>query len=257
MQMVLGFHGRGRIMELRHGSTTSRPRPTPPGRVQYNSINKTQISQSSTPVHRTYKINPKPTLTPIHKINTQTDTKSTQNQPQHQYTKSTHKQTQNQPEVMIYLTPLTTTTPEERRKRSASLGRDRQTQAEIGKPSHRINHHHAEIGKPKPPNQPVLPSTTTFQLQTQAPRFVLQEKTEREERAQREERARTKRKESTELKREKKSSEMRGKEKIRGFILDGPMPRKSFFNWIQNIYKVYSSFSFVKSYCTFCKKIWR
>jgi hypothetical protein len=37
-------------------------------------------------------------------------------------------------------TPLTTTTSEERRKRSASLGRDRQTQA--------------EIGKPKPPNQP-------------------------------------------------------------------------------------------------------
>jgi hypothetical protein len=37
-------------------------------------------------------------------------------------------------------TPLTTTTLEERRKRSASLGRDLQTQA--------------EIDKPKPPNQP-------------------------------------------------------------------------------------------------------
>jgi hypothetical protein len=47
---------------------------------------------------------------------------------------------------------------------------------------------------------------------------VLQQKTEREER---EERARTERRESTELKREKKSSEMRGKEKMRVFILGG------------------------------------
>jgi hypothetical protein len=84
---------------------------------------------------------------------------------------------------------------------------------------------------------------------------VLQQKTEREERAQREERARTERRESTELKREKKSSEMKGKEKIRGFILGGPTLRKSFFNRIQNRYKVYSNFSFVKRYCTLFKKI--
>jgi hypothetical protein len=58
-------------------SWSSDTAPPPPGRDQHGSIYKTQIIQSSTPVHRTYKINPKPTSTPVHKINTQTDTKST------------------------------------------------------------------------------------------------------------------------------------------------------------------------------------
>jgi hypothetical protein len=50
-------------------------------------------------------------------------------------------------------TPLTTTTPEERRKRSASLGEIGKPRPRLASPSHRINHHHTEIGKPKPPNQ--------------------------------------------------------------------------------------------------------
>jgi hypothetical protein len=63
---------------------------------------------TSTPVDR-HKINPKPTSTPVHK--------QTQNQPKTNLNTSTqnqHTNRQNQPEVMIYLTPLTTTTPEER-----------------------------------------------------------------------------------------------------------------------------------------------
>ena len=96
--------------------------------------------------------------------------------------------------------------------------------------------HHAEIGKPKPPNQPVLSSTTTsFRASIEN----------------------SKRRESTEKKREKKSNEMREKEKNRRYILDGPRRRNVIFNQIQSVYKVHSSFSFVKSYCTLCKKIWR
>jgi hypothetical protein len=53
-------------------------------------------------------------------------------------------------------------------------------------------------------------------------------------------------------KKEKKSDEMRLGEKNRQYILGGLGPANSFFNRIQNVYKVYSSFS-VKSYCILCK----
>jgi hypothetical protein len=56
-------------------------------------------------------------------------------------------------------------------------------------------------------------------------------------------------------KREKKSDEMRLREKNKQYILSGPSPANSFFNRIQNVYKVYNNFLFVKSYCTLCKKI--
>jgi hypothetical protein len=133
---------------------------------------------------------------------------------------------------MIYLTPLTTTMPEERRKRdlqkitqyiekinprSASPTTESSapllttttprsgspttessaqplttTTLRSGSPSHRINHHHA--GKPKPPpNQPV----SCFNRKPKRP------KEQREKREQREERA-------NEKKREKFSEEMRG-----------------------------------------------
>ena len=156
MQMVLGFHGRGRIIELRHSSTTSRPRPTPLGRDQHGSIYKAQIIQSSTPVHRTYKINPKPTLTPVHKINTQTDTKSTRNQPQHKYTKSTHQ-----------INPKHTSTPVHKthtsRPRSTNPSRDRQAQPLNQPPPRRDRqaqatestslavNHHFPTANPSPP----------------------------------------------------------------------------------------------------------
>ena len=142
MQMVLGFHGRGRIIELRHSSTTSRPRPTPLGRDQHGSIYKAQIIQSSTPVHRTYKINPKPTLTPVHKINTQTDTKSTRNQPQHQYTKSTHQ-----------INPKHTSTPVHKthtsRPRSTNPSRDRQAQP-LNQPPPRRDRQAQPLNQPPP-----------------------------------------------------------------------------------------------------------
>ena len=135
---------------------------------------------------------------------------------------------------MIYLTPLTTTTPEERRReigrkspgtqkinprstspttessapplttttlRSGSPTTESSAQPlttttpRSGSPSHRINHYHA--GKPKPPpNQPVL----CFNRKPKRP------KKQREKREQREERA-------NEKKREKFSEEMRGERK--------------------------------------------
>jgi hypothetical protein len=91
----------------------------------------------------------------------------------------------------------------------------------------------------------VVLSLYVLQSQTEAQaRFMLQQKTKREHR-------------STERRERKKSDEMRLREKNRQYILGGPDPANSFFNRIQNVYKVYSSFSFVKSYCTLCKKIWR
>jgi hypothetical protein len=59
-------------------------------------------------------------------------------------------------------------------------------------------------------------------------------------------------KKGKEKKREKKSDENERKEKKTDDIYSGV---KSFFNQIQNRYKVYSSFSQMKSYCTLCKKI--
>ena len=109
-------------------------------------------------------------------------------------------------------------------------------------PSHRINHH---VGKPKPSNQPVLPSTTTFPTQT----FPFRASTYPKRKES------TKRRESTEKKREKKSEEMRGKEKNRVYILSDPSRRNFILIRIQSKYKVYSNFLFVKSYCTLCKKI--
>ena len=91
-----------------------------------------------------------------------------------------------------------------------------------------VNHHHA--GKPKPP------------------RFVLQQKTQRG-------------RESTEgkkemRKREKNSDEMRGERKFQMKLEErSVVPRREIDFLIK--YKVYSSFSFVKSYYTLCKTIWR
>jgi hypothetical protein len=47
-------------------------------------------------------------------------------------------------------------------------------------------------------------------------------------------------KKGKEKKREKKSDEMRGKEKNKFHILGGPTVQKCFFNRIQSVYKVYS-----------------
>jgi hypothetical protein len=176
---------------------------------------------------------------------------------------------------MIYLTPLTTTTPEERRR---EIGKNRYTenQLEIGKPNHRINcsavnHHHAEIGKPNhrinhhqplttttprsgspshrinhhhagkpkpPPNQPV----SCFNRKPKRP------KEQREKREQREERA-------NEKKREIFGRNERRERKIRNkYQLVGGGVRSEKY-WFFNFYKVYSSLSFLKGYCTLCKKI--
>ena len=109
------------------------------------------------------------------------------------------------------------------------------TMPKLASPSHWINHH---ADKPKPSNQPVLPSTTTFPTQTLPFRASIDPK----------------RRESTKKKREKKLKEMRGKEKNRVYILSGPSRRNVIFIRIQSKYKVYSSFLFVKSYSTLCKK---
>jgi hypothetical protein len=83
--------------------------------------------------------------------------------------------------------------------------------------------------------QPVLPSTAnpSSSCFNRKPKpFVFQQKTKREHKEKREHREM----------REKKLDEMRLRKKNRQYILGGPWFRKSFFNWIQNIYKVYSNF---------------
>ena len=150
--------------------------------------------------------------------------------------------------------PSTTTTPctetqaakprkpnRQNRNPSGTNRKPKPTTPRSASPSHRINHH---AGKPKPSNQPVLPSTTTFPTQTLPFRALTDPKRKES----------TERRESTEKKKEKKSEEMRGKEKNRVYILGGPSRRNVIFIRIQSKYKVYNSFLFVKSYCTLCKK---
>ena len=74
-----------------------------------------------------------------------------------------------------------------------------------------INHHHAEIGKPKPPNQLVLSSTTTTPASPSHPILCFNRKPKEaeEQREKREEKG-------NEKKKEKVSDEIRGeREKIR------------------------------------------
>ena len=114
----------------------------------------------------------------------------------------------------------------------------------------------ADLGSANPPPQgrsrQCKPNHHVSNQQAQA-RYMLQQKTQREERTQREESGERRARRGKEKEERKNHCKWEERKKIK-VVYSGTGGGKNFFFF--NVYKLYISFSKMKSYCTLCIRNW-